>query len=85
LLRTFTGGRREYDAVPYFWSDQHGARIQVAGLIGSDDEIEIVEDDGADKFVALAWRDDALTAVACRGAARNFIELRQRLERELSA
>jgi NADPH-dependent 2,4-dienoyl-CoA reductase/sulfur reductase-like enzyme len=85
VAQNLTGQMREYDGLPYFWSDQHGRRIQVAGLISPEDEIEFLEDEGPDKFVALAWRDGVLAAVACRGAARSFIELRQRLELELHA
>jgi NADPH-dependent 2,4-dienoyl-CoA reductase/sulfur reductase-like enzyme len=52
-------GRREgpatpYDAVPFFWSDQYGLRIQFLGRAGDGDEVRVVHgavDDRA--FVAV--------------------------------
>jgi NADPH-dependent 2,4-dienoyl-CoA reductase/sulfur reductase-like enzyme len=52
-----------YDPVPFFWSDQYQAKIQVIGLPGPDDEVVVVEgsiEEG--KFVALYRRGDRLRA-----------------------
>jgi 3-phenylpropionate/trans-cinnamate dioxygenase ferredoxin reductase subunit len=32
-----------YDPVPYFWSDQHGVKIQVVGRISAGDEVVLLE------------------------------------------
>jgi len=48
--------------VPYLWSDWHGVRIQFAGVAGGD-EIEVIGDLGAPRFVALHRSGDLLTGV----------------------
>src|SRR5581483_6106150 len=53
----------EYAPVPYFWSDQHGVKIQFLGHNAPGDVVEVVE--GAiedDRFVATYSRDGQLTA-----------------------
>jgi NADPH-dependent 2,4-dienoyl-CoA reductase/sulfur reductase-like enzyme len=53
-----------YAPVPYFWSDQHGTKIQFLGNCRPDDEVRVVEgsaDEG--RFVAAYGRAGRLTAV----------------------
>ncbi|APU15507.1 NAD(P)/FAD-dependent oxidoreductase [Actinoalloteichus fjordicus] len=51
------GGRCSYVPVPYFWTDQFGARLQIHGLPGADAEVTIVEGEvAARRFVALYRR-----------------------------
>ncbi|MDC3987033.1 NAD(P)/FAD-dependent oxidoreductase [Polyangium jinanense] len=48
------GKDRPYTPVPYFWTDQYDAKIQVHGFVGADAEVAIVEGDPAlRQFVAL--------------------------------
>lgn len=52
-----------FDPVPYFWSDQHGAKIQFVGDARHWDDVVVV--DGAvddEKFVVAYGRDGRLTA-----------------------
>ncbi len=64
LLALAAGGRGEpFEPVPFFWSDQFDARIQLVGHAGPDDEVHVVHgslDEG--RFVALYGRDGLLTA-----------------------
>lgn len=53
-------------AVPYFWSDQYGLKIQMLGSPRPDDEVDVVEDDGR-KFLAFYSRDGRITAVIGAG------------------
>ncbi|MEU5718010.1 FAD-dependent oxidoreductase [Streptomyces sp. NPDC020403] len=58
------GEDRPYTPVPYFWTDQYDARIQVHGIPGADADVEIVEGSEADRrFVALYRRGGRPTAV----------------------
>jgi len=53
-----------YDPVPFFWSDQYAAKIQMIGLPGPDDEVVVVSGSGAEgKMVALYRSGDRLSAV----------------------
>lgn len=52
------GEDRPYTPVPYFWTDQFNARIQVHGTPSADAEVEIVEGGEEDRrFVALYRRN----------------------------
>ena len=73
-----------FDAVPYFWSDQHGTKFQLVGTSGPGDEVAIVEGDVADnKFVAAFGRDGTIVGALCvnwparTGPWRKAVESRQ--------
>lgn len=73
--------------VPYFWSDQYGARIQFAGHRQETDTVRIAEgalDDGApggDGFLALYEREGRTTAVLSVDRPRPFMKVRRALAR----
>ncbi|MGC0209562.1 NAD(P)/FAD-dependent oxidoreductase [Streptomyces levis] len=76
------------DAVPYFWSDQYGARIQFAGRRGDGDTVRITEgelSDGAPDeggFLARYERNGRTTAVLAVDRPRPFMRARRGLTRE---
>ncbi|MEU3854089.1 FAD-dependent oxidoreductase [Streptomyces sp. NPDC029554] len=76
------------DAVPYFWSDQYGARIQFAGRRGDGDTVRVTEgelSDGAPAvggFLARYERDGRTTAVLAVDRPRPFMRARRELTRE---
>lgn len=64
--------------VPYFWSDQHGVKIQLAGRTQPGDELRVV--DGAlseRRFVALYGRAGHLAAVLGWNRPRLVMQYRQ--------
>lgn len=66
--------------LPYFWSDQYGARIQFAGRRQATDDVRVVEgspDDGS--FVAVYERADRVVAVLAMNNARSFTRRRKAL------
>ncbi|MEU9592853.1 FAD-dependent oxidoreductase [Streptomyces sp. NPDC048193] len=73
--------------VPYFWSDQYGARIQFAGRRQEGDTVRIAEGgltDGApaeDGFLARYERDGHTTAVLAVDRPRPFVRARRELAR----
>ncbi|MCG8970011.1 NAD(P)/FAD-dependent oxidoreductase [Streptomyces sp. CL12-4] len=73
--------------VPYFWSDQYGARIQFAGRRQEGDTVRITEGgltDGApaeDGFLARYERDGRTTAVLSVDRPRPFLRARRELAR----
>lgn len=72
------GGMEEFDAVPNFWSDQHGARIRMMGAV-ADPSAVVVARHEADplRVVALAVGDgDVLTGVVTIGAASALAKCR---------
>ncbi|CAM5362636.1 NAD(P)/FAD-dependent oxidoreductase [Streptomyces purpurascens] len=75
-------------ALPYFWSDQYGARIQFAGRRTDGDTVRITEgelSDGAPAeggFLARYQRDGRTTAVLAVDRPRPFMRARRELARE---
>jgi NADPH-dependent 2,4-dienoyl-CoA reductase/sulfur reductase-like enzyme len=61
-----------YAPVPYFWSDQHGTKIQFVGATRPGDDMTILEGDPAEeRFVAAYGRDGRLVAaIGMRRPAR---------------
>ncbi|WP_024804407.1 NAD(P)/FAD-dependent oxidoreductase [Nocardia sp. BMG51109] len=58
------GADRAYEPVPYFWTDQYTAKIQVHGTITPEAEAVVAEGDPATgRFVLRFERDGAATAV----------------------
>ncbi|GAA2275980.1 FAD-dependent oxidoreductase [Streptomyces hawaiiensis] len=75
-------------AVPYFWSDQYGARIQFAGRRRDGDTVRITEgelSDGAPAeggFLARYERNGRTTAVLAVDRPRPFMRARRELARD---
>jgi len=72
--------RKAYSPVPYFWSDQHGVKIQYLGWSKPGDEMRVVQgsiDEG--KFVAVYGRAGRLTAAVGFGRPRQLMAYRRPL------
>jgi 3-phenylpropionate/trans-cinnamate dioxygenase ferredoxin reductase component len=57
--------------VPWFWTVQHGIRLQTAGIRNPDDD-EIVRKASGDQFSVLYVRDGRLAAIDTVGSLRDF-------------
>ncbi|MET7892580.1 NAD(P)/FAD-dependent oxidoreductase [Streptomyces mirabilis] len=58
------GEDRPYQPVPYFWTDQFDAKLQVHGVLSADAEVDVVEGDvTARRFVARYRSDGVVTGV----------------------
>ncbi|MFI1031646.1 NAD(P)/FAD-dependent oxidoreductase [Streptomyces sp. NPDC020951] len=58
------GDDRPYTPVPYFWTDQYDAKLQVHGFLPTDAEVDVVEGDlTARRFVARYRVDGRVTGV----------------------
>jgi NADPH-dependent 2,4-dienoyl-CoA reductase/sulfur reductase-like enzyme len=72
---TLLGEREPYRAVPYFWTDQHDAKVRFVGRAEASDDVAI----GRPKegsLVALFGRDGVLRGAACINAARQLATYR---------
>ncbi|MBO8192658.1 FAD-dependent oxidoreductase [Streptomyces oryzae] len=71
-----------YTALPYFWSDQYGVRLQLAGSRGPGDTVRVVEGSPEDRsFLAVYEREGATTAVFAANRPRPFMRARRELAR----
>jgi 3-phenylpropionate/trans-cinnamate dioxygenase ferredoxin reductase subunit len=70
-----------HSAVPYFWSDQYGVRIQFAGHRRAGATVRVVEGDVAERqFVAVYERDRQVVAVLGMNSPTLFTRLRRQLD-----
>jgi NADPH-dependent 2,4-dienoyl-CoA reductase/sulfur reductase-like enzyme len=76
---TLLGSPMPFTPVPYFWSDQHGKKIQFLGRAAGADEVAVVSGSIDDKFVALYRRGDRLVAALGVSSIKLLMGYRQRL------
>jgi NADPH-dependent 2,4-dienoyl-CoA reductase/sulfur reductase-like enzyme len=74
------GNGTPYHPVPYFWSDQHGIKIQMLGRPAPGDDLEIVSGSVADRrFVGVFSRGGTPTAAVGFDSPRELAGYRRRL------
>jgi NADPH-dependent 2,4-dienoyl-CoA reductase/sulfur reductase-like enzyme len=72
--------REAFATVPYFWSDQHGVKIQFAGHYAPGDELLLVEGNEAErKLVALYGRAGRVSGVLALGKPARLMHYRKRI------
>ncbi|MFB4308182.1 NAD(P)/FAD-dependent oxidoreductase [Actinomadura sp. GTD37] len=80
VAATLCGTPTEYDPVPYVWSDQFGARLQIFGRVRPADEVVVLDGDPeGDRFVAVAGGDGRMQGVVALNAAKEAVRLRRSL------
>ncbi len=72
------GEAQSYNSVPFVWSDQYDARIQIAGHPDADDDVDVLVGSGR-SFLAGYRRDGRLSAVMALDAIRPFVRFRRLL------
>lgn len=83
---TMAGHSTENTELPYFWSDQYGATLQMYGRARPGDRVIIREGATPDRFLAFWLRDGHLGAVAGLGeaksvrAVKSLVELRAAID-----
>ena len=79
VARSLLGAAVPYRDVPYIWTDQHGARLQVAGASDGDEVLFIDGSPDADAYLALVRRGPHLAGVIALDRNRDFKTLRRAL------
>ena len=74
---TMLGEDRSYESEPWFWSDQHGVRLQMAGLSEGADRTINRGEFGSDSFIAFHLRNGVLIGVDAVNSVREFIFCRR--------
>lgn len=68
------GRPQAYNALPWFWSDQYGVKMQTAGLCAGHDRVVVRGRAGATPFTAAYLRRGRLIALDCLGAPKDFMQ-----------
>lgn len=67
-----TGHEPPAPQVPWFWTVQHGVRLQTAGVRGAGDDVVLRGDPASGRFSAIYLRDGRLAAVDTIGGITDF-------------
>ncbi|AGS35357.1 FAD-dependent pyridine nucleotide-disulfide oxidoreductase [Corynebacterium maris DSM 45190] len=62
VAKVILEGPSPYRATPWFWSTQGRYRLQMTGIVRTDDEVRVTGDPDKGKFTVLAFRDNVLVA-----------------------
>ena len=71
------GEDRVYESEPWFWSDQHGVRLQMAGLSEGADRTITRGEPGGGSFITFHLRDGVLIGADAVNSVREFIFCRR--------
>jgi 3-phenylpropionate/trans-cinnamate dioxygenase ferredoxin reductase component len=77
--RLASGNESGFDALPWFWSDQGGMKLQIAGISRDVDRTVLRGDTGSQRFSVFGFRDDRLVAVESVGAPGDHMIARRLL------
>lgn len=80
IARRLVGNPAPYTSLPWFWSHQGPARLQIAGLSAGHDQAVLRGDPVADKFSVFLYRDGRLIAVESVNAPADHLAARRLLE-----
>ena len=70
---TTCGVLNEYNALPWFWSDQYDLKLQIVGLSGTHDQVVLRGDPEERSFAAFYMDGDRLIAVDAINKPREFM------------
>lgn len=73
------GRREEYAGIPWFWSNQGGIKLQIAGLSTGHDRTVVREDHERGKHSVLYYRGDRIIAADCINHPLDFMAVRSAL------
>ncbi len=78
------GKECEYDAVPWFWSNQYDLKLQTVGLSTGFDDHLVRGDPEARSFSIVYFRDGKVIALDCVNATKDYVQGRKAVVEALS-
>lgn len=79
--RTVTGQLQPYNEIPWFWSDQHDMRWQIAGLSDGHDQTVLRGDPDSGSFALFYLKEGRLIAVDAINRTREYMAGRKIIPR----
>lgn len=77
VAKTILGHDVEYEAVPWFWSNQYDLKLQTVGLSDGHDAMVIRGDISARSFSVLYLRAGRVVALDCVNAIKDYVQGRK--------
>lgn len=75
--KAITGDKQEYEAVPWFWSNQYDLRLQTVGLSLGYDATVLRGDPEEKKFSVIYLREGVVIALDCVNATKDYVQGRK--------
>ena len=75
--KAIMGDKQDYDAVPWFWSNQYDLRLQTVGLSLGYDQTVLRGDPETRKFSLIYLREGAVIALDCVNNTRDYAQGRK--------
>jgi 3-phenylpropionate/trans-cinnamate dioxygenase ferredoxin reductase subunit len=72
--KTIVGVAAEYDAVPWFWSNQYDLRLQTVGLSISHDEVVVRGTPANRSFSVIYLKAGRVIALDCVNAVKDYVQ-----------
>lgn len=80
VARTLTGTPTEYRALPWFWSNQYGHKLQTVGLNHGYDRCLLRGEPASGSFSVLYLKDGRVIALDCVDAVKDYVQGRKLIE-----
>ena len=78
--KAIMGDKQDYDAVPWFWSNQYDLRLQTVGLSIGHDATVLRGDPAERKFSLIYLKEGRVTALDCVNNTRDYAQGRKLVE-----
>ncbi|MFA6220002.1 MAG: FAD-dependent oxidoreductase [Erythrobacter sp.] len=75
--RAIMGDRQDYDAVPWFWSNQYDLKLQTVGISAGFDATVLRGDPAEAKFSVVYLKDGRIIALDCVNAMKDYVQGRK--------
>lgn len=74
VARVLTGAPATYDAVPWFWSNQYGIKLQTVGLSTGHDQAVLRGDPATGSFSVAYLKRGKIIAFDCVNSVKDFVQ-----------
>ena len=78
--KAITGDKQDYNAVPWFWSNQYDLRLQTVGLSLGHDATVLRGDPADRKFAVIYLKEGRVIALDCVNSVRDYAQGRKLVE-----
>ena len=71
------GDKQDYDAVPWFWSNQYDLKLQTVGIATGYDATVLRGDPEAKKFSVIYLKEGRVIALDCVNSVKDYVQGRK--------
>jgi 3-phenylpropionate/trans-cinnamate dioxygenase ferredoxin reductase subunit len=84
IAANLCGQQQQLEALPWFWSDQYGLKLQMAGLSEGHDQFVLRGAPAEGQFSAFYLKEGKVIAVDCVGRPAEFMQARRLIQQRVA-